>query len=160
MDYMYALNWANKFIIESGIREYCKEHCKGKCCSGSLKHGKCTEKIKCGDKLACVAFLCGELKNLMRSILTEKQTKLLVDFSYHIAQSMRGKDEYFGNYSIIEAKKLPILNTSNKSPTLPRISYKKREEIKEVLNLIRHHKIKKHDIQFFIKYRNCFKEVT
>ena len=55
----------NKFMENTGIRSFCKKHCKGACC--------CSVKDKCGQScmngkvpITCSLFICRELAKLLR----------------------------------------------------------------------------------------------
>lgn len=53
-----ALKQWNTFMVESGIRKYCQESCKGMCCSDYLSNN-CSH--KCNNSVACVVQLCPDL---------------------------------------------------------------------------------------------------
>ena len=55
MKYKDALKRANDLIIRLGIRKFCKEKCKGRCCNGAM--GRC-EGV-CTESLPCAIYVCG-----------------------------------------------------------------------------------------------------
>lgn len=67
MTYNELLKWGNKFIIKSGIREFCQNTCKGSCCSNYRIRTGCNSYIKCNKKLSCVLYICYPIQEYMKS---------------------------------------------------------------------------------------------
>ena len=54
----------NRFMKTTGIRDFCREYCKGKCCCEVKK--KCGESCKTGKMpITCSLFICEDLANLL-----------------------------------------------------------------------------------------------
>ena len=99
LSYEEMLAVVEKFMIDSKIRQYCTEICKGKCC------GSCSEKNKqtCSRhekrRLSCSIYLCAEMLNLFsvkdRRQLTDSGQLICDQYdSYYKLQCCR-KNAYF-----------------------------------------------------------------
>jgi len=54
----------NRFMKTTGIRDFCREYCKGKCCCNVRKN--CGESCKTGKMpITCSLFICEDLANLL-----------------------------------------------------------------------------------------------
>jgi len=83
MSYTKLLDMGNKFFEDSGLRRYCQEKCRGKCCMNSFdtkpghrekRFPNCNSKIKCQEKLPCVMFMCGTLYRLIHDSYAPKRS--------------------------------------------------------------------------------------
>ena len=70
--YQETLDIVEKFMIETGVREYCETICKGKCC-GSCYESKYACRKNEGRRLSCSTMICNKLVNLL---FTEKEKQL------------------------------------------------------------------------------------
>jgi len=59
MDYQETLQLVEDFMINSGIRNYCTNICKGECCGNCYSHNKEACHKNEGRRLACSIFICG-----------------------------------------------------------------------------------------------------
>ena len=70
LNYEETLALVETFLIDSGIRQYCTQNCKGECCE-SLRP-KCTT-VNCRTrKLSCSVYICSALL----SVCFNKQTRI------------------------------------------------------------------------------------
>lgn len=54
----------NKFMVDSGIRDFCRDYCKGKCCCEVRK--ECGESCKTGKvPITCSLYVCYSLAHLL-----------------------------------------------------------------------------------------------
>jgi hypothetical protein len=63
--YEELLAVVEKFMIDSGIREYCTEKCQGHCCQECRERRPETCFNTDGRRLACSVFLCSEMDYLL-----------------------------------------------------------------------------------------------
>ncbi|MCG6537704.1 MAG: hypothetical protein L7F78_24060 [Syntrophales bacterium LBB04] len=70
--YTEILDKANAFMDNSGIREFCRSECGGKCCE-MLKEfesdSRCGQRITCEKKLPCVLFLCSRAEDFLLDVI-------------------------------------------------------------------------------------------
>jgi len=59
--YKKTLDIVEKFMIDSRIREYCTDICKGRCCEGCYKKNKYACHRQEGRRLPCSIYLCTSL---------------------------------------------------------------------------------------------------
>ena len=73
LPYEHTLNIIDKFMIDSGIREFCTNVCGSKCCTGCKDSNplRCTEME--GRRLSCTTYLC---RPLAVHIFTHRELKL------------------------------------------------------------------------------------
>jgi len=85
--YDEALEKAETFVIDTGIRELCSEICKGGCCEGC---GDTYEKDNgaCCKKLSCTLFLCYSLAELVLTPAERKKYILLRNWIYELEEEM------------------------------------------------------------------------
>lgn len=72
MTYREILNRANRFMGSSGIREFCRTQCGGKCCEALIEFAedkRCCENITCDLKLPCVLFICGRAEGFLQQVV-------------------------------------------------------------------------------------------
>ena len=69
--YQESLDIVEKFMIDSGIREYCETICKGKCCGGCYESKYACRKNE-GRRLSCSTMICEELRNFIFSDETKR----------------------------------------------------------------------------------------
>ena len=56
----------NEFMEKTGIREFCREYCKGGCCSSVVFHGRCSKSCMNGKiPINCAMYICTHLANLL-----------------------------------------------------------------------------------------------
>ena len=80
LNYSQTMGVVEKFMINSRIREYCTDICKGQCCNKCYKENKEACHRQEGRRLSCSVFLCGGLRRLF-----PKETKyLLLIIQQHI----------------------------------------------------------------------------
>ena len=65
LPYEHTLNIVDKFMIDSGIRDFCTNTCGSKCCTGCKDNNplRCTEME--GRRLSCTIYLCHPLAMLI-----------------------------------------------------------------------------------------------
>ena len=79
--YEQALQKVEKFMIDSGIRSFCKNICKGECCRKCYERGNSCNKN--GERrLACSAFVCLQLRNL---IFSKREEKIILNIEHSSA---------------------------------------------------------------------------
>ncbi|MCX6743037.1 MAG: hypothetical protein NT116_02255 [Candidatus Parcubacteria bacterium] len=66
-NYQETLDKIEKFMNDSGIRDFCSEQCHGKCCSGCYEKNPDACHRNEGRRLACSAFICSSLRVLIFS---------------------------------------------------------------------------------------------
>lgn len=59
--YKETLELVEEFMINSHIRKYCSEICKGKCCENCYKTNPQSCRHHEGRRLSCSIFLCGDI---------------------------------------------------------------------------------------------------
>jgi hypothetical protein len=60
------LNIVEKFMVDSGIRQFCQSICKGDCCRSCARPEGPTRCYNGGPRnIACSSFLCGTLKSIL-----------------------------------------------------------------------------------------------
>lgn len=64
LSYQKTLAIVEKFMIDSGIREYCTKVCKGRCCDTCRKTNKETYHLHEKRRLSCSIFLCTKITDL------------------------------------------------------------------------------------------------
>lgn len=62
LTYQEALDIVEKFMIDSGIREYCTEICKGGCCMDCYENNPNSCRHCEGRRLSCSIYTCYELR--------------------------------------------------------------------------------------------------
>ena len=87
MKYEEVLWEVETFLIKSGIRKYCTEVCKGKCCD-QCKSFQCTSK----RNLACSTYLCDELRSRIymnkSNLIFDKLLSLHIEIRYDIEKCL------------------------------------------------------------------------
>ena len=68
MRYAKTLEAVENFMVKSGIRKYCSNVCKGKCCGDCYTSENACHKNE-GKRLPCAIFTCYSLRN---TIIPEK----------------------------------------------------------------------------------------
>jgi hypothetical protein len=68
--YNQALERIEEFMVKSGVRDYCVNVCKGKCCQGCYETENACHKNE-GRRLKCSWFICSDLT---RNIFKDKMT--------------------------------------------------------------------------------------
>jgi hypothetical protein len=102
--YGEALNKIENFMIDSGIRKFCSEVCKGRCCLGCYESEKSCVKNE-GRRLSCSIWVCNEMLNLIFSErdklrITILRDKITEDLQYWMnALSYHRKNVYFNPHS-------------------------------------------------------------
>lgn len=73
LSYKYTLNTVDKFMIDSGIREFCTNICGSKCCTGCKDNNplRCTEMKE--RRLSCTIYLC---RSLVIHIFNQQELKM------------------------------------------------------------------------------------
>lgn len=72
LNYQEALDIVEKFMIDSGIREYCTKICKGKCCGSCQKKNDQTCQHHEGRRLSCSIYLCSKIYNVLPLVSRKK----------------------------------------------------------------------------------------
>lgn len=85
LTYREALEKGNRFMVESGIRAFCGEICKGRCCSREygvpFEEKMCCSKISCHEKLPCVGYICIPLGvYLLNAVPEARQQRAVPDY--------------------------------------------------------------------------------
>lgn len=101
LSYKETLNIVEKFMIDSGIRQYCTKICKGRCCEGCFEKDQqaCCHHEK--RRLPCSAYLCYEMLDLFsaenkRRLESSHQSICEQYYSYYRLQCCSfGKSVYF-----------------------------------------------------------------
>lgn len=92
LTYQETLNIVEKFMINSGIRRYCTEICKGQCCMGCYENNLKSCRHCEGRRLPCSIYICWELKQRF----SEKTIRTLSKANCAI------RDQYFNYGSIFD----------------------------------------------------------
>lgn len=61
ISYKETLSLIEKFMIDSNIRKYCSEICKGKCCEACYEKNPYTCRRCEGRRLSCSIYLCSAI---------------------------------------------------------------------------------------------------
>jgi hypothetical protein len=94
------LDVVEKFMTDSGIRKWCSDHCKTKCCEGCYKSDQACHKNE-GRRLTCSLYLCGSIvhrcsgiahNNLLNKFKTLDTFHVLVK---DIIRKVSRRDPYF-----------------------------------------------------------------
>lgn len=85
LTYQETLNIIEKFMINSDIRQYCTDICKGQCCLGCYKDNPNACHRQEGRRLACSIYTCYGLKNQF----SKEVIKILSKIDYDI------RDKYY-----------------------------------------------------------------
>lgn len=64
ISYKETLELVEKFMIDSHIRKYCSEICKGKCCENCYNKNPQSCRHHEGRRLPCSVFLCSDILSL------------------------------------------------------------------------------------------------
>ena len=106
--YQETLDIVEKFMIETGVREYCETICKGKCC-GSCYESKYACRKNEGRRLSCSTMICNKLVNFL---FTEKEKELYtncdLDMWHTFIRDCDLRDIYFDIYTDYVKKKFKI----------------------------------------------------
>lgn len=126
LNYKDTLEIVEKFMINSGIREYCTKICKGKCCSGCYElNPKACWRCE-GRRLSCSIYLCNDLliffgtidKKILKTILNARAniTKEYRKYSIHNIYFNLPNNKFFkqSRFSKTAINKLLDLQTINK----------------------------------------------
>lgn len=83
--YGQTLEIIEKFMTDSGIREYCTNICKGSCCGTCYKENAEACHKNEGRRLACSGFICFALVNLLSNRDRQQFSSLsdVVERQYH-----------------------------------------------------------------------------
>jgi hypothetical protein len=65
LSYQKTLDIVEKFMIDSGIREYCTKICKDHCCASCYKENPNACHPDEGRRLPCSIYLCPEIYNVL-----------------------------------------------------------------------------------------------
>lgn len=110
LNFTQALEVVEKFMTESGIRQYCTEICKGHCCAGCHGTEEACNKNE-GRRLSCSMFICANLAD--RLSIFDKFSTLY----YHALRTMTTaadklmcRNVYFNPWSEEVRNKFRILN--------------------------------------------------
>ena len=85
LTYQEATDIVEKIMIDSRIREYCTEICKGKCCGGCYTNNDEACHYNEGRRLCCSSYLC--------TGLTKKFPRKSISLFYKIEECIR--KEYY-----------------------------------------------------------------
>lgn len=119
-NYNQTLDEFEKFMIETGIRKYCSELCRGSCCDIH----KCNDCFKYGERrLFCSTYICPELEAVLRKTdargfkIFQKLRNYIIDVGY----DKLGTNPYFVritnntmkmfNFEKIKIDKLTTINS-------------------------------------------------
>jgi len=82
MRYGEVLKQSTAWMEESGVRDYCKNVCKGDCCNGHMKD--ISSESLCSNRLACTEFMCGSLRELFRKLKIDVLNKNIREIRYDL----------------------------------------------------------------------------
>lgn len=92
--YQETLEIVEKFMIDSGIREYCEKICKGRCCGSCFDSEKACFKNE-GRRLPCSLYICGNLKRYLNSKLRDKWYAAAVEVERTIDELLGFQNPYW-----------------------------------------------------------------
>lgn len=123
MNYQEALCVVEKWNTSSGLRSFCEEKCKGKCCS------PCKEK-SCiyGRKLSCSMYIC---PTICEKIFSYETRSIYRNLKINIERKLRVRNPYFyqisskkiNDFSIDESELVSFFNDETAAILRKRICY-------------------------------------
>jgi hypothetical protein len=135
LDYNDAIKHISGFLEISGIRDFCRTKCNGRCCR------KCDKgqngQIKCSDKLTCATWLCAEMSREIRKVeggnkfynewkIAEQKIFSVVDKRMQLVLGYSFSKSYYRDYSNIYYVglefKLPRYPKGIKDIKMPRLN--------------------------------------
>jgi len=114
-NYHQTLSVIEQGMVESSIRLFCEEHCKGFCCGRCFTSENACHKNE-GRRLACSFFVCYNLRNLIFSEESEDSYRRLakaIEFSlYEAGLGWYSRTLYFTPYheKVIKEFSFPYLD--------------------------------------------------
>lgn len=110
LTYQETLNIVEKFMIDSGIRRYCTEICKGQCCMECYTDNPKSCRHCEGRRLPCSIYTCWELRQRFSKKIKEilSETKHSIHNQYYKSNFMA--NIYFepADKTFVETAKFPI----------------------------------------------------
>ena len=101
LGYKKTLDIVEKFMVNSRIREYCTDVCKGRCCRNCYKENKNACHRQEGRRLSCSIYLCPSL----HSIFPKKNTIILKKAKLAIMTEFYNYYAYDNIYFNVPSKK-------------------------------------------------------
>ncbi len=109
ISYNKTVKIVDNWMVNSGVRRFCSEVCKGRCCRSVVSHQVCKKREECKN-INCVSFLCFEI---IRNIFSPEQHLKYRKSNDYIRQITTNDfamlafgDAYFINYRGGRHKKL------------------------------------------------------
>lgn len=93
LTYNEALSKIENFMISTGIRKFCSDSCKGKCCLGCYDSEKSCVKNE-GRRLSCSIWVCNEMLNLVFNDRDKLRMTILKDKIEQILEYWMPKNIY------------------------------------------------------------------
>ena len=92
--YQETLEIAEKFMTDTGIREYCETICKGKCCGKCYDSPDACSKNE-GRRLPCSMFICSQLRRHLNQRIRDVWYGVAVAIESKVESFMGKKSCYF-----------------------------------------------------------------
>ena len=115
ISYKRAMEIVEKFMEETGIRDFCTNYCRGWCCNEAGDENGCYEGknscAKIGRKLECSMFICNQLRDVINgaSAKRDKDGRVISDIFGDLRREIINKihreiglsySVYFGHLSM------------------------------------------------------------